>query len=209
MARTYTSRWIAAAVVALSLVTAAFAAKKFTPKPATKYGAKQSQGKLTVAVKPFHTKALVEQVFPKTQPTKHGLLPVLLVITNGGEDSIGLEDLTVRYISGEREGIDAIPAEDLALWNPKGHQPRDRPRYIPAIPGMNRPKVKKGPLAKPEITESGFRAPVLAPGQSSHGFYFYNVGDVEGALDGATIYISGIWNLSTGHEFFYFEIALD
>ena len=131
-----------------------------------------------------------------------------VVVENGGKDSLSLENLEVRYITSRGDGVDAVPAEDLGLWNPKGHQPRDRPRYIPPVPGLNRPKVKKGPLAKSEITGSGFSAPLLVPGESANGFFYYNVGDVENSTDNTRIYISGLKNMATGQELFYFEVPL-
>lgn len=171
--------------------------------------AKQAQAGVTVAVKPYHTDAAMKEAFNKADPMKYGLFPVLLVITNDGDAILNLEAMQVRYITARGEGIDDIPVADVIRWNPKGAQPRDRPRYIPPVPGMNRPKVKKGPLSKPEVENSGFEAPVLPPGESAQGFFFYNITNTEDPLSNANMYISGIRNLATGQDLFYFEISLE
>lgn len=196
---------IGAVAIALLWATASGALERMD---ATKLPAKQSQGEVTVAVKPYHTEERMKEAFNKADPMKYGLFPVLLVVTNGGNAILNLEQMSVRYISARGDGIDDIPAADVVRWNPKGAQPRDKPRYIPSVPGMNRPKVKKGPLAKPEVENSGFDAPVLAPGESAQGFFFYNVTNTEDPVSKARMYISGIKNLATGQDLFYFEIDL-
>ncbi len=190
----------------LAVLTLAAADKAFQAKPAHKYPANQGQGDVTVAVKPYHDDKLMAEAFGKAQPYKYGFLPVLVVITNDSEEVISLENLEARYISGGRQGIESLSAADLATFNPKGHQPKSR-----SIPGVwNRmPKAKKGPLAKPELALREFNAPVLPPGSSASGFFYFDVGLGESPTDGASMYLTGLRNLSTGRELFYFEIGLD
>ena len=184
------------------------AADAFKLKPANKYPARQKQGDVTVAVKPFHTDKETKGAFGKAKPMRHGFLPVLVVINNNSDDALGLEDLKVRFITSDRDGIEPTSAEDLAYYQPNT-RPKERPRYIPSIPGMNRPKVKKGPLARPEIAGRAFRAPVVPPRSSVGGFFYYQTGTESNPIPGAAIYISGIRNLNTGRDLFYFEISLD
>jgi len=196
------------AIVSAALLASAVGAGALQRFSAGDLPAKQSQGKVTVAVKPYHSDVLMKEAFNKAKPMKYGLFPVLLVVTNSGDAILNLERMSVRYISARGEGIDDIPAADVVRWNPKGAQPRDKPRYIPSVPGMNRPKVKKGPLAKPEVENSAFEAPVLAPGESAQGFFYYNITNTEDPISNARMYISGIKNLATGQDLFYFEIDL-
>jgi len=199
------------AIAALLVCAVAFGANQseFRPKAANKYPAKQSQGDVTVAVKPYHTEKLQKEAFGKAKPYKYGVLPVLVVITNKGNGVIGLEDLKARYINPQREGVEPIPAEELAFFNPNGHQPTQKPSYIPGIPGVGRPKVKKGPLAKTEITSRAFVAPVLTPQSSVAGFFYYHVGDKENPAKESAMYLSGLTDMQAGRELFYFEISLD
>jgi len=199
---------LAGLAVALLLMSSARADDVFKVKPAGKYAARQKQGEVTVAVKPFATDKDSKQVFGKAKPLKYGFLPVLLVITNDTDDALGLEDLKARLITSDRQGIEPTSAEDLAYYQPST-RPKERPRYIPRVPGLGGPKVKKGPLAKPEITGRAFKAPVIAPRSSASGFFYYETGTEGDPVSRASVYISGIRNLNTGRDLFYFEIPLD
>ena len=194
--------------VAMLLCTAPLAAADvFQVKGADEYPARQKQGDFTVAVKPFQTDEEVEEAFGKAKPLKYGFLPVLVVIDNNSDHSLSLEQLMVRFITSDRDGLEPTSGEDLTYYQPST-RPKERPRYIPSVPGLGRPKLKKGPLAKPEITGREFKAPVIAPHTSASGFFYYDTGTQSDPIPGANIYISGIRNLNTGKELFYFEIPL-
>lgn len=178
----------------------------FRPKTADKYPSKQKQDGLIVAAKAFVSEKDQKSAFGKVRPRQYGIVPMLLVISNSGTHSFSLESLQVRLITPGREGLEPIRGEDLAALNPKGHQPTRR--TIPGVPGLNRTRVKKGPLDRPEITRHEFRAPIVAPKSTASGFFFYQMG-TDSSLEGASAYISGIVNISTGRELFYFEIPLN
>jgi hypothetical protein len=178
----------------------------FQVKPAQQYQARQEQSGVIVAVQPYRGEQEQKDAFGKAHPSRYGFLPVLLVITNNSDHPLGLEGLKARFIDARREGLEPVSGEDLAYYNPKGHQPKDRPSYIP-IP-LGRPKAKKGPLAKPEITQREFKAPVVAPNTTASGFFYYNTGTGSNPVEGASMYISGIRDMTTGSDLFYFEIPL-
>jgi hypothetical protein len=189
----------------LLLAAALVAANEgFSVKPAQEYAARQEQAGVTVAVRPYRGEQEQKDAFGKAEPYKYGFLPVLVVISNQSDHPLGLDQLKVRFTDDRGEGLEPMSGEDLAFFNPKGHKPKDRPSYIP-IP-LGRPKAKKGPLAKPEITQREFQAPVVAPGTTASGFFYYNTGIRP--LAGSSMYISGVRDMTTGSELFYFEIPL-
>jgi len=193
-------------VFALS-VMALTAAEVFRVSPADTYAAKQSQAGIVLAVKPYHNEELAKEAFGKGEPHKYGILPVLVVITNGGEAPIKLDKIHARYVPARsREGIESITAQDLFFFNPKGHQPKQR--RIPGVGTMG-PKVKKGPLARQEFSDREFSAPVLLPGETVSGFFYFDIGMGSDPLAGASIYVAGLNNMTTGQELFYFEVPLD
>lgn len=195
-----------ASVFALSAV-ALLAAEAFQVSPADAYTAKQSQADVTLAVKPYHTEALAKEAFGKGEPHKYGILPVLVVITNGGEAPIKIDKIHARYVPARsREGIESITAQDLFFFNPKGHQPKQR--RIAGV-GITRPKVKKGPLSDPSYSDREFSVPVVLPGETAGGFFYFDVGTDRDPLAGAQIYVAGLNNMTTGQELFYFEVPLD
>lgn len=198
------ARYSLPALAGIAILTAA--ETRFRPQEASAYPAKQKQGSVTVAIKSYHDDPQRETALGKADPYKYGFLPVLVVITNEGEGVINIENLQVRYVKGRNEGLESIPGRDLQTWNPKGNQPRPKPRYIPNVPGLSRPKVKKGPLAQPEVVNHELTAPIVPPGATEGGFFYFDVGDKGDPLAGASIYISGLRDMSTGQELFYFEI---
>ena len=174
-------------------------------KTADKYPAKQKQDDLIVAVKTYVSDKDQKEAFGSVRPFKHGIAPLLLVISNRGTNTYSLENLQVRLITGDREGLEPISGEELATFNPKGHQPTRR--QIPGVPGLGRTRVKKGPLDRDEITQNEFLAPIVAPKSTASGFLYYWVGGGE-ALAGASAYISGLYDITNGRDLFYFEIPL-
>ncbi|MEZ5365350.1 MAG: hypothetical protein R2748_24240 [Bryobacterales bacterium] len=154
--------WLAgfgALFLGLAVGAVVAAETSFQAQTADRYPSKQSQAGVTVAVRAYHEPAEREKsAFEKTDPWKYGVLPVLVVITNQGDAPIALQNLEARFVQGRGEGVDPTSGDDLQYFNPKGAQPRQKPSYIPGIPGLNRPKVKKGPLAKQEIVDRQFKA---------------------------------------------------
>lgn len=196
---------IGAALAAILLAGALAGQEGFRSKTADRYRARQKQGDLVVAVKAFVTEKDQKSAFGKVRPYEVGVTPILLVVSNTGTDTFTLENLQVRLITSGREGLEPTRGEDLATIKPHGHQPTRR--SIPGIPGLNRTRVKKGPLDRPEVTLNEFAAPIVAPKSTASGFLYYLTGNETDPLEGS-VYISGIVNLSTGRELFYFEIPL-
>ena len=198
-------------IAAVSVVFAAVIAlpkESFTTRAADKYPAKQAQADVVVAVKPYRVEKDVKAAFGKAKPYKHGVLPMLVVITNRSEHALGLDALKVRFITADREGLEPIPPEELAYLK-LDTKPKERPPYLPPVPGVWRPGVKKGPLAKPEFDQRAFKAPVVPPKSSVSGFFYYLTGNFPDPVPGSAIYLSGVKDLNTGKELFYFEISLN
>jgi hypothetical protein len=74
------------------------------------------------------------------------------------------------------------------------------------ITGPGPPKVlkKKNPLDAWEIEGRAFAAQMLAPGQTASGFFYFQTG----LQRGATIYLTGMTEASSGKELLFFELPL-
>ena len=201
-------RALTTVVSVVFLAVIAWPKQSFTTRAADKYPAKQAQAGVVVAVKPYRTEKEVKAAFGKAKPYKHGVLPVLVVITNRSDHALGLDGLKVRFITADREGLEPISPEELAYLKLDA-KPKKRPHYLPPIPGVWRGGVRKGPLAKPEFGQRAFKAPVIPPESSVSGFFYYLTGNLPDPVPGSAIYLSGVKDLNTGRELFYFEISLD
>ena len=196
---------VLAAAMALMAVGPLPSETSFRAKTADRYPTRQKQGDLIVAVKPFVSDKDQKSAFGKVRPYQHGVTPLLVVMSNTGTNTYSLEKLQIRLITSDREGLEPIRGEDLASFNPKGHQPTRR--NIPGVPGLSRTRVKKGPLNRREIMQNEFLVPIVTPKSTASGFFYYWVGD-EASLSAASAYISGIYDITNGRDLFYFEIPL-
>ena len=203
----YMRRSLIAALIAASVAIPVSAKDPFHVRPAAKYSAKQKQGDVILAVKAYRSEKEMKTAFGKAKPYKFGVLPILVVLDNGSDHALSLKDLKVRFITADREGLEPLTEEDLTYFQPST-RPKERPSYVPPIPGLGRGGLKRGPLAKPEIGQRAFKAPIVPPQSSVSGFFYYRTGREPDPVPGAAVYLSGVRDLTTGRELFYFEIEL-
>ena len=181
----------------LALVALAADEKKFSPGPATSYPTKQSQGKVTVAAVPYVNDDEIHSAFGKGNPYKSGVLPVLVIIQNDSDQALRL-DLKAEYIDGRERHIEAIGPRDILAAGPGPKKPS-----VPGTSPIPLPK-KKNPLKEWEIEGLAFAARMVPPGESVHGFFYF-----QSRLDpGSQLYLTGLSEAKTGNELFYFEIPL-
>jgi hypothetical protein len=187
----------------LTSIAAAFAADKpatFKPGPADSFAQHQTNDKVTMGVDPYVIGDKIKVAFGKVDPYEHGVLPVLVVIQNDSDVSIKLDGLTAEYVGPNGDRVQATPAKDVRYATaPK------RPSVIGGPAGAA-PKIlgKKNPLDAWEIEGHAFAAQMLPPGQSASGFIYF----MTGLQRGATIYIRGMADASTGKELLFFELPL-
>ncbi len=195
-----------ALVAFLSIAAAAFAADKdkpkFSPGPIDTYPARQTVDKVTIAADPVVTDAQAEPAFGKVNPNKYNILPVLVIIQNSTGQTISLDTMKVEVVSPDRQHVAATPAQDLKyIIGP------DRPGvYTGPIPGRG-PRItkRKNPLKAWEIEGRAFAARMLPPNETASGFFYFQAP----YRSGTSLYITGLRDVQSGKELFYFEIPLD
>jgi hypothetical protein len=189
-----------ALVLSIAAVQAADKDRAFHVGPAAGYAQKQTQADVIVAAEPYETQTKAKEAFGKLNPYEHGILPVLVVIQNDGKKAIRLDAIKAIYSGPGTNRIEATPAPEV----PYVRGPR-RPDVVTGPTGG--PKIgksKKNPLSTWEIEGRAFSAKMLPPGQSAHGFFYFQTG----LQRGATLLLSGLSEAGTGNELFYFEIPL-
>ena len=171
----------------------------FKPGRAVTFAAKQSQDKVTVAVKAYERDEELKSAFRKTPLAQYGVLPVLVVIDNDSGKAVRLK-LRVEFVTGENRKIQPTPAADVPyLKNAKAPNATGQsPIPIPL------PK-KKNKLASWEVDGRAFAAKLVPAGESVSGFFYFQTG----IWKGARIYVDGLSDAATGKDFFYFDIPLE
>ena len=158
---------------------------------------------VTIALEPYDT-AEKQKIFP-VEFQAHGLLPVLLIITNDGGQPVSLTDMRIQMITGERDKIAPASSDDIyrRLSNPRA---TDRPTIPLPIP---RRKVKGTVSVKTmDMIESAqFAAKAVEPHSTRSGFLFFDVQGIR-SLAGTHILFTNLHN-GQGGDLMFFEIPLD
>lgn len=201
-------RWLGVVLTSILLAAPAFASRNYRApevKPAETYPAHEvhSNEQVAIALEPYET-AEKQKIFP-VDFSEHGLLPVLLVITNNGDQPIALTDMQVQLITGERDKLTPDSSDDIyrRLSNPRA---TDRPSIPLPIP---RRKVKGTVSARTmdQIQSAMFAAKAVEPHTTRSGFLFFDVQGLR-SLAGTHVVLTRLHN-GQGGDLMYFEIFLD
>jgi hypothetical protein len=194
-------RWVLFTSIAIALAAGDDHAR-FEPLPIEQYPNHQTENGVTVAAMPFETKEQAEPAFGKVNPYEYGVLPILVVIRNGGKTAIRADRMKVQYMWPDRTRIEATPAREVKYIGakaPSGNLPGPRPF---GIPGSKKSKLP--PLGEWEIEGRAFAAEMIPPGEAASGFFYFQTGH----RTGSTLFISGLKDASTNQELIYFELPL-
>ena len=170
---------------------------RFQPGAASSYEDKQTISGVTIGAQTFDNAETAKTAFGKLHPYEHGVLPVLVVIQNDSKQTIRLDSMQVLYTDRDGNRIEATPASDV----PYTRGPR-RPNFSGQLP-IPLPK-KKNPLMDPVIEQRAFAAKMVPPGDSVHGFFYFQTPHRRGSQ----LYIKGLREAQSGQELFFYEIPL-
>jgi hypothetical protein len=201
--------WLFTVVLVAFSSVLLWAAKEFVmPKTdnANTYPSKDAHTneKVTVAVDVYNA-APKDDIFI-TRYSQEGILPVLLVITNDGDQPISLKKMGAQLVTARRAKLEALDVEDV--FRRVAHiQGSSNPRQVGPItlPGGN--KNKKAQQQLDEITRAHFAAEAVEPHTTRSGFLFFDVENVQQPVVGAHLYLTGALD-SRGNELLYFEVPL-
>ncbi len=174
-------------------------ASKFSPGPASKYAAKQTNDRVTVAVLAYDSEELAHTAFGKLNPNQYGVLPVLVIIQNDTDQALKLDRLEAAYTGIDGRQLEATPAGEVQTLGGT-----ERPS-VPTASPIPIHRKHKNPLAVWEIDGRGFTAKLLPPHESVNGFFYFQTTH----RPGSKFYLSGIKVAATGQDVFYFEIPLE
>jgi hypothetical protein len=134
-----------------------------------------------------------------------GILPVLLIVTNDGDQPISLTEMKAQLVTADRSKLSPAVPEDILrrLSRPTANAGRS-PLPFPTK------KVKGGVSREQqeEIYNSRFAAKAVEPHGTQSGFLFFDVEGIASPLAGARVYLTGVRD-SGGHEVMYFEVPMD
>jgi hypothetical protein len=195
-------KWPLRLVLSIAVCISVLGADKgtFQAKPVSSYSNKQTSEGITIAASTFITDEQAKEAFGKLNPWRYNILPVLVVIQNSSPSALDVSKMHLQYELPDRSKVDATSAADV-----KYSQGPNRPKiYMGPVGAVKVGKIKS-PLNVPEIEIRAFAAKMIPPGETASGFVYFET-DITSA--GASLYVSGLLNPTTGKELYYFEIPL-
>jgi hypothetical protein len=208
-----TQRLITLAALALACVLPASAADKkaLPPKPAGEYAAFDAHPAehVTIAADPCDNQK--ECDFFRLPYVAHSLIPIRVIITNDGDQTLSLEDARFQFISANN---DKIPAADLEEINRRMFTFKSaQGTKVPLIPLT----VHHAPIDKKVLqddTDFGFKTTTVQPHSTLAGYLFYDIKSLDDpAFKGAELYIkmihTGPDTSGAKRELFAFTIPFD
>ena len=198
--------WLALSVV-LAVPLLCLAAKEFSmprTQPAFSYPAHDHHANenVTVGLDPYDDTAKAK-IFTINY-RDHDLLPVLLVITNDGDEPIELSGMKAELVTADHAKLSPSTDDDILRRITHPHASGAR---VP-VPFPTK-RVKGGMNAKEleEIQTAQFKAKAVEPRSSQAGFLFFDVSDLPSPLAGAHFYLTGVRD-SSGHELMFFDVEM-
>jgi hypothetical protein len=193
-------RWILLMSIAVALGADKEHAE-FKALPVMQYPNHQTASDVTVGAAVYETDDQAREPFGKMNPYKWGVLPILVVIQNGGKTAIKVDRMKVDYIWPDHTRIEATPANELKYLH-GAQAPKVGSSPLPGgIPGM---KKAKSPLGGWEIEGRAFAAKMIPPGETASGFFYFQTGH----RSGSTLTVSGLTDAANKQELIYFELPL-
>ncbi len=171
----------------------------FKVGPASSYPSNQNLGQLRVAAIKYESDEETRPPFGKVNPNEYGILPVMLILENTGQQTLLLDHMRVAYQWKGNEVLPTRPGDLPYALAPK--RPRTGPSYPVPIP---LPK-KKNPMAAEELQTRAFGAKTILKGERATGFFYFETRHQRNAV----LYITGIREGVTGKDLFFVEVPLD
>ena len=190
--------------------TSVWAFKEFVPprpENANAYPSKDAHPteKVTAAVD-LYDSAPKDDIF-STKYVQEGVLPVLLIMTNSGDQAVSMTQMNAELVTASRSKLQGMSVDDVFRRVAHIKASSTSPPRVGPIPLPNGAKNKKAQEQYQELTKAAFVAEAVEPHATRSGFLFFDIAGIREPVVGAHIYLTGIRDAS-GNELMYFEIPL-
>ncbi len=198
--------------IALSLTaTSVWAFKDFVaprPENANSYPTKDAHPneKVTAAIDLYNS-APKDDIF-NTNYAEEGILPVLLILTNNGDQPVSIKNMHAEMVTGSRSKLEALSVDDVFRRVAHIKASSTTPGHVGPIPLPTGNKNKKARAQYDELTKAIFVAEAVEPHATKSGFLFFDIGGIKDPITGSHIYLTGLHD-ATGNELMYFEIPVN
>ena len=180
--------------------------------PVEGYASRQSQGPVTIAADPYPSETRIRTAFDVKGLSKMGLVPINLIISNQGPDSLSIDGATITLLDPEYGSLQALPPKEVVgmilRQDRRNRSPLGRIPLPRAGIGRGRSRVEKQVF---EIEDDFTRKSLkrrIRPRATAWGFVFFQLPERKPRLTGYKIIIPDIENNRTKQKLLYFDIEL-
>ncbi len=180
--------------------------------PVEGYASRQSQGPVTIAADPFPSETRIRTVFDIKGLSKMGLVPINLIISNQGPDSLSIDGATITLLDPEYGSLSALSPKEAVrmILRHKLGRPVDLSPVPPPWPPFGRGRSRVGKHIF-EIRDDFIRKSLkrrIRPRATAWGFVFFQLPERKSRLTGYKIIIPDVENDRTQQKLLYFDIQL-
>ena len=193
-----------------STASAGYKSQKVKVESAGNYPSHVKQGSLTIAANPYQTWEKLKTVFDIKELDRKGVIPIHVIITNEGEETIAVNGEDIHLLDSKNHSIEGLSTEDVVRFvsgktNPgSSRNPPSSPFPLPRTGG------RRGDIFEIEtdLTNKSLREVRVSPKSTVGGFVYFQLPDMQRDLRGHKIYIPEIKNVRSGESLLFFEIEL-
>jgi hypothetical protein len=177
-------------------------------EPARTYAFHQQQGPVTIAADPYESRDKIKTAFDLKDLDEAGIVPVHVIITNEGDDTIAISGKDVNLLDSRNRSFQPLLIDDVVRAVVYKGSPRANrsPSPVPIPKGTGR----RGDAFEIEtdLTNKALKDLRIPPKTTSGGFVFFRLPDNRMRLGGYKVYVPEIQNLKTQQNLLFFEIEL-
>ena len=140
--------------------------------------------KVTAAVDVYNT-APKDDIFG-TKYVQEGILPVLLIITNSGDQPILMTKMNAELVTASRSKLEWLSVDDVFRRVAHIKASSTTPPRVGPIPLPTGAKNKKAQEQYQELSKAAFIAEAVEPHTTKSGFLFFDIQDIKSPVAGAT-----------------------
>jgi hypothetical protein len=182
---------------------------KVKVEPAQTYPFHQQQGTVTIAADPYETREKIKTAFDLKELDQVGIVPVHVIITNDGEDTIAVSGKDINLLDSNNRSFEAIPVDEIIRavvykGTPRVNRPPSSPIPLPRGGGRRGDAFE----IETDLTNKALKELRISPNATAGGFVFFRLPDNRMRLGGYKVYIPEIRNLKTQQNLLFYEIEL-
>jgi len=207
-------RWVASAgfilCILLSTTYAGYKSQKAKVDPAPSYVCHVKQGLLTIAADPYQTWEKMKTVFDLKELDKMGVIPIQVIVTNDGEDTVVVDGTEIHLLDGKNRPIEGMAVDEVVRSVLGKVDPTSPKTSSPSPIPFPRSSGHRGDIfdIQTDLSNKAFGEVRVAPKSTFGGFLFFRLPDQQRVLNGYKVYVPDVKNLRSGEELLFFEIEL-